>query len=482
MFNRSRTNKKLLPNFKEKDEENKIGKVRKDSLDASKPLRLGGLMLHWNIIIVSTIVWFLTVNHYENSVVRRAMNKCSWNTWEQWPEGVKSHKVALYADPQILDEYSYPGRPQIVNYFTRVIVDHYHYRNWRYSQHYLNPDTNFFLGDLFDGGRHWDDDVWLAEYNRFNKIFPKSPMTKTVFSLPGNHDIGFGDTVIESSLDRFTTYFGDTSSSHEIGNHTFVLLDTISLSDTTNVNVSSIPKRFLEEFSLSRRQKSHPNPTILLTHVPLWRNANQQQCGKERESTKPFPIQKGYQYQTVIDQTMTQEILTQLTPKFVFSGDDHDYCHVKHTYGANDLGGNNNADHVNSNKIVDEITVKSCAMNMGIKKPAIQLVSLFNDESVTGNEPVTTIQTRICYLPDPFKPMWVYILLLIGNLGSFIIYIKRYAFVPSLKNDLPLPVSTDTTTHKKDIKVRQLVIDTSANAAITFLLILVIFSYYYNSI
>lgn len=148
------------------------------------------------------------------------MKKCQWSTWEDWPEGAESHRVGLFADPQIMDEYSYPGRPQIVNYFTRVIVDHYHRRNWKYVQYYLDPDSNFFLGDLFDGGRNWDDKQWIKEYTRFNQIFPKKPLRRTVMSLPGNHDIGFGDTVVESSLQRFSSYFGETSSSLDAGNHT----------------------------------------------------------------------------------------------------------------------------------------------------------------------------------------------------------------------------------------------------------------------
>ena len=38
----------------------------------------------------------------------------------------------------------------------------------------LAPDTTIFLGDLFDGGRYWDDKQWIDEYKRFTKIFPKN--------------------------------------------------------------------------------------------------------------------------------------------------------------------------------------------------------------------------------------------------------------------------------------------------------------------
>lgn len=219
----------------------------------------------WKLVLYSALFWLVTINYYETTYVKSAINKCKWEKWEKWNSDTQTHKVALFADPQIMDAHSYPGRPRPINFLTRAIVDHYHIRNWKYVQYYLDPDTNYFLGDLFDGGRRWDDEYWIKEYNRFHSIFPKKPNRKTVFSLPGNHDIGFGDTVVESSFKRFSSFFGETSSLHDVGNHTFVLLDTISLSDTTNENVSSVPREFLTQYA----KEEHPYPRILLTHVPL---------------------------------------------------------------------------------------------------------------------------------------------------------------------------------------------------------------------
>lgn len=436
------------------------------------------LKVYWKFVLVSLICWFVVINHFEHVSVKRTLNKCDWTKWENWSKGknnnIQSHKVALFADPQILDDHSYPGRPWVVNYITRIIVDHYHIRNWKYVQYHLNPETNFFLGDLFDGGRNWDDNYWLKEYERFNTIFPKKPDTKTIMSLPGNHDIGFGDTVVESSFERFSAYFGATSSSIDVGNHTFVLVDTIALSDRTNPNISSVPKEFLENWV----KEEHQYPRILLTHVPLHRDPLTQKCGPERESSKPFPIQKGEQYQTVIDVDISQDVLSKVQPKFVFSGDDHDYCHVKHAYQTPSSGVTE----------AEEITVKSCAMNMGVSKPAIQLLSLYND--VSNTEP--TIQTQICYLPDPFRPILAYICSVVINFIALVVYIWRFDIPKNSrlngynsKTELPLPVSTDNKHEKSKLKkkkLKALINDVNINLNIIATLLGYIFMYYYKYI
>lgn len=122
---------------------------------------------------------------------------------------------------------------------------------------YLDPDTIFFLGDLFDGGREWStpgtsslegrfkrygDEFWMKEYARFSNIFfsgdedasrrsTSEPRGKKIIaSLPGNHDLGFATGVQPAVKDRFDAYFGPLNRVDVVGNHTFVSLDTVSLS------------------------------------------------------------------------------------------------------------------------------------------------------------------------------------------------------------------------------------------------------------
>jgi hypothetical protein len=121
----------------------------------------------------------------------------------------------------------------------------------------LDPDTVMFLGDLFDGGREWatgldhnpdikwrsyGSELWFKEYERFGKIFldtwvSKQPERlrrreerKFIASLPGNHDLGIGNGIRLPVRNRFDTYFGEGNRIDYIGNHTFVSVDTVSLS------------------------------------------------------------------------------------------------------------------------------------------------------------------------------------------------------------------------------------------------------------
>lgn len=371
-----------------------------------------------------------------------------------------------------MDAHSYPGRPWIVNYITQRILDNYHKRNWNFVQNKLDPDTTIFLGDLFDGGRNWDDEYWFDEYARFNSIYSKRPNRKTIMTIPGNHDIGFGETVNITALERFKTFFGPTSSIHNLGNHTLVLLDTISLSDYSNPDVTKDPRSLLESISTFQNDEQ---PRILLSHVPLYRFPDEQKCGPLRESTKKFPIMKGVQYQTVIDHELSQEILTKVRPKIVFSGDDHDYCHVTHPYN-----------YQGEAKTAEEITVKSCSMNMGIKKPAIQLLSLNNPTSTTLQE---TYQTNICFMPQPFKAIKSYISLAIINTILFlIVFLSPYHWaicmnkinaLISQSNKYSLPIAE--VSYKPTLTTEKDPWGFFINGIITIIGVLIIFSVYYNA-
>ena len=453
--------------------------------------RAGGVKILWRYLALLAVLWFVLVHYYERTVVARALRQCMW-TWEPWPTEATPHRVALLADPQIMDEHSYPGRPQFVNWLTQQHLDNYHRKNWVYMHAELNPDSVIFLGDLFDGGRDQDQEHWTKEYQRFMRIFEPRPGTLTVTSLAGNHDIGFGDSVVDSSLQLFRAFFGEPSKAIDVGNHTFVLLDTISLSNKKDLDISAKPKAFLETFDVHVQKY----PRILLTHVPLWRNVREQTCSGPRESKIPFPAMYGYQYKTLIDSSLTDVILSRVQPEIVFSGDDHDYCQIKHVYQAN-----------GKSKNTEEITVKTCAMNMNIKRPAIQLLSLYNPEEPLQDpdDPSSTLKTyktEICYLPSPYKAIKVYILFYILSL-ALLIWMNMYPssfnarigfklsrwMGTSAKPLLPISAKQTAKDRKSALQGMMFTITSSggvptvvANTAVLTILVFLIFAYHYRSI
>lgn len=402
------------------------------------------------------------------------------------------------ADPQIVDPHSYPGRPWPLSSLTVVVSDNYLRRGYNEVNRQLDPDSIFFLGDLFDGGREWKtthgdfsdaewsqqhpqneqryvkkwrkkygDDFWLREYARFGSIFFPPWVTagetpeamqrrrKLVASLPGNHDLGFGADVKVAVRDRFEAFFGPGNRVDVIGNHTIVSVDTVSMSAASSdeagrhdlrpiympshIFLNELPdakkKAVEKELRFLRGEVQEPRakhkiedledanfdgdkesfgedapelPTILLTHVPLYR-APGTPCGPLREHWPPttppkgqtdpvvpdnrnaISLTRGFQYSNVLAERDSMDLVRKVgNVVHAFSGDDHDYCEVVHD---------------ESQGSVREITVKSFSMVMSVSRPGFLMVSLHNpiDERgrpLAGNAGQPTMQTHLCLLPD----------------------------------------------------------------------------------
>ncbi|KAF2482492.1 hypothetical protein BDY17DRAFT_242941, partial [Neohortaea acidophila] len=436
--------------------------------------------------LLLTITWLAVIYWGERSVYAHHIDACHWEEWEKWPQGAQPHHLVLVADPQLVDPHTYPGRPWPLDTLTEKYTDLYMSRNFRLINSNLDPDSVVFLGDLFDGGREWAPETpkeltfnqkqtwkkwtqkqWLADLARFSKIFLDQDQLypqenrelfalydyatsggrrrRIITSLPGNHDLGFGPGVQLPIRDRFQSHFGEGNRLDIIGNHTFVSLDSPSLSahsffapngfetDTEQDTFKHIwlpSMQFMEQLRAPTRKavaealrefypdqpqtgrwahdvtmakdavtpadekagpeygKSKPNlPVVLLTHVPLYR-APDTSCGPLRESPNPIQIRMGYQYQNVITPGLSKEIVIKITEAAgdivqVFSGDDHDYCDIEHRFNIAPT-----LDMVELVKTklyhIREITVKSFSWAMGVRRPGFVLVSLWNPVDKEG--------------------------------------------------------------------------------------------------
>ncbi|KAI1502989.1 putative manganese ion homeostasis [Biscogniauxia marginata] len=479
------------------------------------------------------VLWMVVMLWGERWTFANKVRSCDWDHWEDWPPEATPHRLIFVADPQIIDPHSYPGRPWPLNPLTMLITDNYMRRSYNQLQQVLHPDTVIFLGDLFDGGREWktargnfDDpewakdhrpaqekkylkqwhknygeDYWLKEYARFGDIFyqnwnlggafsrPWQRGRKLISSLPGNHDLGFGAEVKLPARHRFNAYFGETNRVDVIGNHTFVSVDSVSLSAGTSAMKDQVDihgiyepvQKFLGEVKATKRravqqelrfwrgeveqvtfehkvedldsadysklptldvgEENAPDfPTILLTHVPLYRDPGTP-CGPMREHwppTKPpkgqttpvipdhrnaISVSNGYQYQNVLSDADSIMLVKSIgNVRHVFSGDDHDYCEVVHS---------------EQKENVREITVKSLSMAMGVPTPGFQMVSLYNPIDSQGNplpsSTKTTLQTHLCLLPNQLSTFLTYAVL---GVLSLLILAARAVLVPILKLEL----------------------------------------------
>ncbi|KAF2278133.1 uncharacterized protein EI97DRAFT_414390 [Westerdykella ornata] len=456
------------------------------------------------------VIWLVALYYGERGVFKSSVASCEWERWENWHSDANPHRVVFIADPQLVDPHTYPGRPWPLNTLTVQFTDQYLRRTYSRIQQVLYPDTVIFLGDLFDGGREWStrtskspeqqyrkygDSFWLREYARFSNIFfahfgdggldprPGQPGRKIISSLPGNHDLGFGKGIQAAVRKRFNAYFGDGNRVDIIGNHTFVSLDSVSLSALGQANPESaeelwrptvdfldgvrrqkkrlaqeelrvrrglkrtapFPHHCIEADALAKAElpklqdEAREFPTILLSHVPLYRDEGTP-CGPLREHWPPTPppkgqkeplekddrnaiaVRGGYQYQNVLHREITKDLTEKIgNIGYAFSGDDHDYCEVVHRGYASAGGG------------IREITVKSISWAMGVRKPGVVLVSLWNPVDEQGN-PVEkglaapTLQTHLCLLPDQLGIFIRYAMLFLLTLFVLIV---RAALVAS---------------------------------------------------
>lgn len=482
--------------------------------------------------------------------------------------------MIFLADPQIIDPHSYPGRPWPLSTFTYWHTDNYLKRNYIQLQKALHPDTIFFLGDLFDGGREWKtargnsidpawangqrpsgeaaylktwgkrygEDFWLHEYDRFGKIFYKfwdlggaepglgQRGRKIISSLPGNHDLGFGDKIKIPIRNRFETYFGEGNRVDVVGNHTFVSVDSVSLSaggsehsveditrpvETFLSGVQSIKRKavarelnyqygieskFRYSHTVQEAEKADYNdlpkldpgigsadfPTILLTHVPLYRDPGTP-CGPKREHWPPatppkgqsspvipdhrnaISISRGYQYQNVLSNADSVKLISSIgNVRLVFSGDDHDYCEVVHPTDKNSAR---------------EITVKSISWAMGVRKPGYVMLSMWNPVGPDGKPLSTssgdgphispTVQSHLCLQPDQLGIFTRYGILIAISLLTITIRalltatlkLTPFSSSPQLQADAPYLPMTQKDLKRRDDKPPTQQSTTSINSA-----------------
>ncbi|KAG0236468.1 hypothetical protein BGW42_003374 [Actinomortierella wolfii] len=324
------------------------------------------------------------------------------------------YRVIIIADPQLTDWFSY-GQSGFLLTLVEIYTDLYMRRAFSRLHASLKPDAVLFLGDLNDGGRESSDAVFEKNGKRFFKrvfqtrhtawnqqplvVDPVVPMEgqhdvmssssthyrqvenvplvadvrakirlagqSVRFYVAGNHDVGFGDTLIRPSLTRYKKMFGAVNYEIEVGNHSFVVLDTLSLSSGIQ-DIRHESDDFLNKIS----QEPPKLPRILFTHFPLFR-LDTTKCGPERETTQLIVNGNGTQYQNMVNLTLSQQILAGVQPDMIFSGDDHDWCEVAHPVV-------NNSSNDTITSFSPEVTLPTFSFAQGIMQPGFVVMSLYN--------------------------------------------------------------------------------------------------------
>eukprot|EP00842_Homolaphlyctis_polyrhiza_P000012 jgi/Hompol1/1010/HPOL_004493-RA len=350
------------------------------------------------------VAWTLNLLFFEFVLVRLYLYSCFWPHLAKplppvkkrkghpvkipWPPITAEVHVAVIADPQLTDAYSYNQNPGILLWLTEFFSDIYMRRNYWLMQRLLQPVYVIFAGDLMDGGREWTDDIFEAELKRLHLVFHKQRTTYLQLGVPGNHDIGFGDSVGSYVHQRFKSKFGQVNTAQEIANHTIILLDTVSLAaDSQNTRAYREAKSFFDQLPTAKPHQRSQN--ILVSHIPLYR-PEQSLCGPRRRS-KPITNRRGYQYQNMLQPELSNMILTKLKPDLIISGDDHDDCKW-HTVGT-------------------------FSWLQGNPYPSFGVMSLRLNRAQPIKSDSPSLQMNICSLPPQLHIYIWYIVLLIITIG-----------------------------------------------------------------
>ncbi|KAI8910526.1 Metallo-dependent phosphatase-like protein [Powellomyces hirtus] len=349
------------------------------------------------------LIWVLNLFACEFLLARRYIGACSWPILTQFRRN--DFHIAVLTDPQLTDAYSY-GQSGLSLKLTQFYSDLYMKRNFKVLESKLRPDAFWVLGDIMDGAREWESTRarnFEPELARVRKVFKLQNPSTPFFWAPGNHDIGYGDRVVPSAYDRFRTVFGEPNYMVDIGNNTLVVLDTVSLSGHPGAAHYDNARNFLDTVA----KTPVTSPRILISHIPLYRPDNSD-CGKLRKSKRSINQGRGYQYQNLVVEGLSREILDAVKPSLILSGDDHDWCEQIHTLG-------------NGHSSVEQ-TVATFSWMQGNHFPGFGLLTL-RPANVPGTTDAT-FKFAACHLPPQLRIYFWYIALLLITLLALIPWIN----------------------------------------------------------
>lgn len=280
------------------------------------------------------LFWIFVLITGEYLIYHYNISKCSFpELSKNSPDDIH---IALIGDPQLTDKYSYKWVKKSGFLVTKIIEfysDIYMRKNFQLLQLYHDPDVIFLMGDLFDSAKVLTDKEFEKEFHRYKWIF-KSQNNIQQYTLSGNHDIGYDiDKNHQFSLaKRFSNYFGPINFDIIINGISFIFISATTLDEnSSHYQLYKDTDSFIQskKFDFSRNS-SLILPRVLLHHIPLWR-APEMNCGSLRNRNEFLKDHSGYSYRNMLDQSITNQLLKIIKPFLTFSGDDHDYCKIKHS-------------------------------------------------------------------------------------------------------------------------------------------------------
>lgn len=221
----------------------------------------------------------------------------------------------------------------------KKIREHQMKQSFSISTRLFEPDIFVFLGDIIDEGSYSKDEDYDQYVDDFKRIFHIDKTKHEAIFVPGNHDIGFHDTMkdfpylLYRYIDRFnSTYSIMLVTSKKKPSVKFIVLNSMSFG---NDSCELCTQSLIELNHLSKqldyvKQKTpalYSRP-ILLTHFPLYRHDDTNCDYPHSLANTVKKINR--QAMDVVPKAKTQYILKKLNPQLVLSGHTHMNCRTMH--------------------------------------------------------------------------------------------------------------------------------------------------------
>ncbi|KAF9565550.1 hypothetical protein CPC08DRAFT_683670 [Agrocybe pediades] len=368
------------------------------------PSRQSHLYSHTVITNALRLLWVVVVIWGDLGSFFWSLSACRWPRVDIGHklknEPATSH-VLLVADPQVQHSALLAPGSWWANPIRRIIFELNLRKSWHVTSR-LKPRAIIFLGDMLANGkaaRNLKEYQQAADY--FKSIFSVDRDT-AVYYIPGNNDVGlgYGPAVSRNLRSYFTQSFGPLNQRISISNHTVIALDAPGLVDEdyqrhakfkSYDNWTPIPGgpiNFVKE-----TEEYGPTNVILLSHIPMSRPETAD-CGPLREKGG-IRRGAGAGYQTMLGKQTTAFLLKNLEPVVIFSADNRDSCEHIHVVPGTRVDGSARGNGIR------EVTVKSFAMSVHIKRPGFQLLSLV-DPALVANPSYSSYADTQCLLPDQY--------------------------------------------------------------------------------
>ncbi|CAG2246986.1 MPPE1 [Mytilus edulis] len=209
-----------------------------------------------------------------------------------------------------------------------------------------NPQVVFMLGDLLDEGKWCSSKEFNFHVKRFKKMF-KVPSGTDVYTVAGNHDIGFHYMISDYNRRRFDKAFSTSPVQmvHKDG-VTFVLLNSMAM-EGDGCNLCSQAINDLEDISWELKcakgisegkempavcngfNKFKYSQPILLQHFPMYRtsDANCTVPDAAPLDEKYIPFREKWD---CLSQEASKQLFEWINPRLIISGHTHHGCYVLH--------------------------------------------------------------------------------------------------------------------------------------------------------